>query len=234
VGTVLNEKWRLDALLGIGGMAAVYAASHRNGVADGCGGNVACGGACALPQSCGGGGAANVCGCTPTTCVDWGCGTHPNGCGVTLNCGTCGGGGSCFPAGTRVTMADGSHKAIESIHEGDLVRSPDPRTGAMGVARVVAAKVHPSALSREGIVVVDGALRATRNHPIWVNGAVVAIEEIRAGDTILVSDPSGRTLERQVQTVALEPGGVVTYDLVLAGGAYYFAGGVVIQQKQIP
>jgi serine/threonine-protein kinase len=31
VGTVLNEKWRLDALLGIGGMAAVYAASHRNG-----------------------------------------------------------------------------------------------------------------------------------------------------------------------------------------------------------
>jgi serine/threonine-protein kinase len=31
VGTVLNEKWRLDALLGIGGMAAVYAATHRNG-----------------------------------------------------------------------------------------------------------------------------------------------------------------------------------------------------------
>ncbi len=31
VGTVLKEKWRLDALLGIGGMASVYAASHRNG-----------------------------------------------------------------------------------------------------------------------------------------------------------------------------------------------------------
>lgn len=31
VGTVLREKWRLDALLGIGGMAAVYAATHRNG-----------------------------------------------------------------------------------------------------------------------------------------------------------------------------------------------------------
>jgi serine/threonine-protein kinase len=27
----LREKWRLDALLGIGGMAAVYAATHRNG-----------------------------------------------------------------------------------------------------------------------------------------------------------------------------------------------------------
>src|SRR5208282_3560858 len=31
VGQVLKEKWRLDGLLGVGGMAAVYAATHRNG-----------------------------------------------------------------------------------------------------------------------------------------------------------------------------------------------------------
>ncbi len=31
VGLVLKQKWKLDALLGIGGMAAVYAATHRNG-----------------------------------------------------------------------------------------------------------------------------------------------------------------------------------------------------------
>lgn len=31
VGRVLSEKWRLDRLLGVGGMAAVYAATHRNG-----------------------------------------------------------------------------------------------------------------------------------------------------------------------------------------------------------
>jgi serine/threonine protein kinase len=31
VGTLLNEKWTLERLLGIGGMAAVYAARHRNG-----------------------------------------------------------------------------------------------------------------------------------------------------------------------------------------------------------
>jgi serine/threonine-protein kinase len=30
VGTVLNGKWRLDRVLGIGGMASVYAATHRN------------------------------------------------------------------------------------------------------------------------------------------------------------------------------------------------------------
>jgi eukaryotic-like serine/threonine-protein kinase len=31
VGSTLRGKWRLDALIGLGGMAAVYAATHRNG-----------------------------------------------------------------------------------------------------------------------------------------------------------------------------------------------------------
>jgi serine/threonine protein kinase len=31
VGVVLQEKWKLDKLLGVGGMAAVYSATHRNG-----------------------------------------------------------------------------------------------------------------------------------------------------------------------------------------------------------
>ena len=31
VGTVLNDKWTLERLIGIGGMAAVYEARHRNG-----------------------------------------------------------------------------------------------------------------------------------------------------------------------------------------------------------
>src|SRR5262245_21998220 len=30
VGTTIAEKWRLSRVLGIGGMAAVYAAVHRN------------------------------------------------------------------------------------------------------------------------------------------------------------------------------------------------------------
>ena len=32
VGSTLRGKWKLDALLGLGGMAAVYAATHRNGI----------------------------------------------------------------------------------------------------------------------------------------------------------------------------------------------------------
>ena len=32
VGVTLKEKWRLDELVGVGGMAAVYSATHRNGM----------------------------------------------------------------------------------------------------------------------------------------------------------------------------------------------------------
>ncbi len=31
VGRVLKEKWRIERLLGVGGMASVFAARHRNG-----------------------------------------------------------------------------------------------------------------------------------------------------------------------------------------------------------
>ena len=31
VGRLIGGKWRLDALIGVGGMAAVYMATHRNG-----------------------------------------------------------------------------------------------------------------------------------------------------------------------------------------------------------
>ena len=31
IGCVLRAKWRLDHVLGVGGMATVYAATHRNG-----------------------------------------------------------------------------------------------------------------------------------------------------------------------------------------------------------
>jgi len=72
-------------------------------ISNGCGGTLACG-TCTAPQTCGGGGVANVCGaaaCTPTTCAAQGknCGTISDGCGGTLTCGactapqTCGGGG---------------------------------------------------------------------------------------------------------------------------------------------
>jgi MYXO-CTERM domain-containing protein len=85
-------------------------------VSDNCGGQVSCGPACTLPQTCGGGGTANVCGCTPITGCDGGanCGTISNGCGGSVTCGpsctspqSCGGGGTPNVCGcTPITGCD--------------------------------------------------------------------------------------------------------------------------------
>jgi hypothetical protein len=91
-----------------------------SGVCDGAGTCFECvdDGDCTAPETCGGGGVMNQCGCTPLDCAGVGatCGAVPNGCGGTLNCndgvtnGTetavdCGGpaGGTC-----NVDCADGN------------------------------------------------------------------------------------------------------------------------------
>ena len=80
-------------------------------IPNGCGGTVSCGGACTAPLTCGGGGTANICGCTPLTTCPAGdtCGTISNGCGGTVTCGTCtapqtcGGGGAANACGCTPT-----------------------------------------------------------------------------------------------------------------------------------
>lgn len=70
---------------------------------DGCGGLLNCG-TCTAPDTCGGGGTANVCGsnCTRTTCGAQGanCGKIADGCGGILDCGTCDSPATCGGAGT--------------------------------------------------------------------------------------------------------------------------------------
>jgi hypothetical protein len=101
---------------------------------DGCGIRINCG-ACAPPQTCGGGGVENVCGtpdreCVPTTCAAEGktCGTIDDGCGIRINCGscappqTCGGGGIanvCGTMGPRATDFAGPAARGEALANED-------------------------------------------------------------------------------------------------------------------
>jgi hypothetical protein len=59
---------------------------------DGCGNMLDCG-SCTLPETCGGGGVAGVCGshCVPKTCADlnFNCGPAADGCGGLVMCGSC-------------------------------------------------------------------------------------------------------------------------------------------------
>jgi hypothetical protein len=97
------------------------ALTHCGTMPDGCGGTLECTGTCSKPgATCGGGGVANDCGCTPfdvASCPANGCGTFPDGCGGTTGCGqndangspicpsgeSCGGGGVANVCGSTPT-----------------------------------------------------------------------------------------------------------------------------------
>ncbi|MGH7438492.1 MAG: metallophosphoesterase, partial [Polyangiaceae bacterium] len=82
---------------GGGGSQCVAANANCGTIPDGNGGTINCG-VCTAPQTCGGGGTANQCGCTIKTCPAGNqgdsCGSMPNGCGGTLSC-SCAGGETC-------------------------------------------------------------------------------------------------------------------------------------------
>jgi hypothetical protein len=87
--------------------------------------------------------------------------------GVTEGLGGEGGesGGGCFPAGTKITMADGSLQSIEDVKVDDMILAFDFDTNRTTPARVG----ELMAPVREGFYVLnDGLLRLTDNHPVFV------------------------------------------------------------------
>jgi hypothetical protein len=243
-------------------------------IPDGCGGTLDCG-TCTSPETCAGAGTANVCGCTPTTCtaLDKNCGAVANGCGSNLNCGTCtgydtcGGGGTtnvcgctpkcvglccggdngcggtcpvlpccaegCFVGGTMIAMADGTFEPIESVHAGDRVRGYDAETDAFVPTVVTAVLHHEPEASSDGIVVVNGTLHVTTNHPIWVAGRRVRADQLDVGSSILLAPAPGERGRRDVvRSLALVPGRVPTFDLKVGAPGTYVADGIVVFLKE--
>jgi hypothetical protein len=84
---------------------------------DGCGGSLGCG-SCTPPNTCGGGGTPDACGCTPTSCAAEGknCGTLDDGCGVTLTCGSCAHPLQCVEGQCRCCQAGEASRCGDGLH----------------------------------------------------------------------------------------------------------------------
>ena len=209
-------------------------------VPDGCGGNISCGANCTAPNTCGGGGSANVCGCTSIlgTCSNC-CGGGTDNCGRACTGSTCcgggGGGGGCFPAGMPVSMADGSTRPIERVHVGDSVLglSADGRVVTETVSGVDA---HGPEGSAEGILVINGTLRVTPDHPVYTTHGKKRAGALRLGDEIVrvVHAPGAPPTARGelVTSIAGEPGHVPVFTLRTASGDPFVVDFYVMLQKQ--
>jgi hypothetical protein len=77
-----------------------------------------CGHPCVAPETCGGGGVANFCGCTPKSCAELGnvCGAVDNGCKANVTCPGCEGGLFCNAASRCAVPA--SHVIVIGNYQG--------------------------------------------------------------------------------------------------------------------
>ncbi|MFI1166891.1 polymorphic toxin-type HINT domain-containing protein [Streptomyces sp. NPDC020801] len=134
----------------------------------------------------------------------------------------------CFLAGTKVLMADGSTKNIESVKVGDSVTATDPLTGVTGPRAVTDTIVteHDKQFDELTLHTRHGTehLTATSQHPFWSPssrnwvkaGDLSAGAALRTVDGTQVTVQSNRFFEETARTFNLSVAGLHTY-YVLAG-----------------
>jgi RHS repeat-associated protein len=102
-----------------------------------------------------------------------------------------------FLPGTKVLMADGSHKPIEEIELDDEVRAADPETGADGarpVTRLITGhgdkRLVEISVDVDGDQAADDSVTATDGHPFWVESEQKWLRagQLRPGMVLLTPD----------------------------------------------
>jgi hypothetical protein len=152
----------------------------------------------------------------------------------------------CFAAGTPVTMADGSEKAIEDVKVGDFVMTYNEATGSNEPAEVLELQ-QPI---REGIYVVTFSngkeLRVTNDHPLYVKGnrwaaiepdaalagyALSSVDKLVVGSEVMQEDGSYSS----VASINYVAGDIQTYTLkkVAKNRNFYANGFLAHNQKMI-
>jgi hypothetical protein len=138
----------------------------------------------------------------------------------------------CFLGDTPVLMADFTHRQIRDVKAGDYVRSFDEQRGVFFNARVVKTFRHMA----DRYLLINGGLKVTSNHPLYVNGAWVPAGEVSVGDMLSGEDLANVT----VRSISKVFGQVPVYNLevdtgnVSAGSGWghnYFAGGLLAHNK---
>jgi hypothetical protein len=132
-------------------------------------------------------------------------------------------GDSCFAAGTLIEMADGSSRAIESVHAGELVLAYDPATGRFSSARVHRAFVHPAP---DHLIQINGAVAATPNHLFYSRDGWQRADELQLGHSLL-----SWTADAQVGALAQAPAAGPVYNLEVEEPHTYFAAGLLVHNK---
>ncbi len=133
--------------------------------------------------------------------------------------------GGCFAKGTPVLLADKSSKVIEEVKAGDKVLTfADENSQEQVAAKVVG--VHKAVVS--GYFILNGSLKVTGNHKLWVNGRWQEVEKIKIGDKLRDSD------NKSVEITSIEwlRGRFEVYNLQIEKYKTFFANGLWVHNQK--
>ena len=150
----------------------------------------------------------------------------------------------CFPAGTLISMADGSSKAIEDIELGDCVLSYDFESDCFDswIVKMLGRPIHPVCSINNGL------LSCTVDHPIHVKKAdnsrgIGAVDAVRSKDAILFEDDVlsleiGDRLFTQdnewieIESIDMSSEKIQTYNILsFSGNRNFFANGILVYEE---
>lgn len=138
-----------------------------------------------------------------------------------INLGSKGGsGGGCFTGDTLILMRGGVYKKIKDVKKGDVILTKKTDTSAVLVeARVIGTEKK----TVDDYLILNGTLRVTKVHRLFVNNSWVTAQHIEVGDILLDrnSHPvrvfSKETMYGKTEVYNLE---VETYRTFIAGDVY--------------
>ncbi len=137
---------------------------------------------------------------------------------------------ACFLAGTKITMADGSYRNIENIKPGDMIKSFDEETGENKNSRVAKVFYHQEEYANYYYLLINGKIRVTPNHPMYVNNLWTNSDKIEIGDSL--QDIKG--LKIQVFSIEKIFEKVPTYNLEVENYHTYYAEEILVHNKDDP
>jgi len=152
--------------------------------------------------------------------------------------------GTCFVAGTKVTLEGGSTKNIEEIEEGDEVLSYNENTLMIEPKKVIGlnSPVHNDLVTYT--FSNDTQLTCTFDHPIYVNGLGLAsfipewtnnrykidkdVKKIQLGDLVRLAT-GGQTAIKEIRV--LKPEDTQTYIITVQDNHNFFANNILVHNK---
>lgn len=139
-------------------------------------------------------------------------------------------GGGCLLPGTKITLADGTLKAIEAVQKGDKVLGVK-EDGKLLEIEVTETFFHPK---NEGFLVIttqdNRTLKLTANHPVRNHIDYVEAGSLKVGDEISILNNKKLT-PIKIISIITDNSPVDVYNLEVSKTHNYFADGCLVHNK---